>query len=73
METVTSDPDLAQEVRGYLTHETTYDKACKGKRVEFVFTFRLEGTPEYTPLVWVKFQPPNRFVIVSRPQKAIAN
>jgi hypothetical protein len=68
IETVAKDPDLAEEVRDFLTHETTYQPACSTKKLEVIFTFRLEGKPEATPPVFVRFQYPNHFVIITRPR-----
>ena len=73
VDTSGSDPDLADVVRGYLSKAATYSTGCQGKQVHLVFTFRLEGAPELTPPVFFAFRPPNHFVIISRPQKAIAN
>jgi hypothetical protein len=70
---VATDPNLAEEVRLYLTNETKYSNLCQGKKIEVKFTFQLEGEPEWAPPVWVRFRPPNHFVIVSRPQKPIVN
>jgi hypothetical protein len=67
------DSDLANEVRIYLTHATTYLKGCAGKTVNLKFTFELKGDPELYPHVFVKFRPPNHFIIISRPQKPIIN
>ena len=68
-----TDQDLAEEVRAYLTRETTYSEACEGKLVELLFTFRLEGEAEWDPPVFVRFQPPNHFIIISRPKKPNIN
>jgi hypothetical protein len=38
-----ADPDLAAEVRVFLTGSTKYAENCAGKKVEMRFTFRLEG------------------------------
>jgi hypothetical protein len=73
IETVAADPNLAEEVLNYLTYATTYDEACVGKKVEILFTFRLEGEAEWTPPVKVRFQPPNHFVIRSRPRRPNIN
>ena len=61
-------PDLGDEVQAYL-RSSKYSEQCAGRKVEIKFTFLLEGEPEATPPVFVRFQPPNRFVIVSRPRK----
>ena len=68
MNTGKADENLAEEVRNFLSKSTTYDPACQGKTVELIFTFRLEGEPEPNPPVWVRFQAPNRLVIISRPR-----
>jgi hypothetical protein len=68
VETKSADADLALEVRRFLTHQATFNPVCHGKSIEMTFTFRLEGAPEAIPPVWVRFQPPNHFVIVSRPR-----
>jgi len=65
----TSDANLAEEVRGYLSSETKYSEGCEGKTVELLFTFRLEGEAEWTPPVFFEFRPPNHFIIKSRPRK----
>lgn len=62
-----ADENLAQEVRDFLSR-AAYDAACQGKTVELVFTFKLEGKAEASPPVWVRFQAPNHFVIISRPR-----
>jgi hypothetical protein len=38
------------------------------KELKLVFTFRLEGEPAPYPLASI-FEPPNHFVIVSKPKK----
>lgn len=63
-----SDANLGEEVRNFLTRETAYSQKCFGKRVVLFFTFRLEGNPEPNPPVFVRFEPPNRFMIISRLQ-----
>ena len=70
---ITSEPDIGQEVRTYLVERSTYVEACVGRKVELLFTFRLEGKPEWHPPVWVRFRPPNQFIIISRPEKPIIN
>ena len=70
---VSSDPDLAQEVRNYLGSSTTYKEACEGKQIELLFTFKLEGESELDPPVWIRSRPPNHFLIVSRPRKPNIN
>ena len=64
-----ADADLSAEVRDFLTLETVYSEACEGKQVQIIFTFTLTDTPEGNPPVWVRFQPPNHFFIISRPKK----
>lgn len=66
------DPDLGDEVRAYM-RSSKYSEECAGRKVEVKFTFLLEGGPELTPPVFVRFRPPNHFVIVSRPRRAIVN
>jgi hypothetical protein len=64
-----ADDNLAEEVRGTLTDGTLYVESCAGQEVELVFVFRLEGKPADTPFTTFRFQPPNRFVIISEPKK----
>jgi hypothetical protein len=73
IETNGANPDLAEEVRNFLSEATTYKEGCANKRVELIFTFQLEGDPEWTPQVFVRFAPPNHFTIVSRPKKPNVN
>jgi hypothetical protein len=73
IDTDTADPNLAEEVRIFLSEATTYNEGCADKQVELVFTFRLEGDAEWTPPVFVKFAPPNHFIIISRPKKPNLN
>ena len=73
IDTGTADRNLAEEVRTYLTTAATYSETCEGKKVEITFTFKLEGEPEFTPPVFVRFRPPNHFIIISRPRKPIVN
>jgi len=73
VDTGDADPNLAEEVRIFLKGATTFAEACTEQKVEVFFTFRLEGEPEWTPPVWVKFQPPNHFIIISRPKKPNLN
>jgi hypothetical protein len=73
IDAIASDSNLAEEVRAYLLHETTYSEACAGKVIDFKFTFELKGEPEWDPPVFVKFRPPNHFIIVSRPRKPNIN
>ena len=68
-----ADNNLADEVRAYLTNSTKYAASCAQKQIEIKFTYRLEGAPEYNPLVFVQFRPPNHFVITSRPLKPQVN
>lgn len=63
-----ADADIRQEVRDFLSTEATFMPACGGRTVELVFTFQLEGKPEATPPVFVRFRAPNHFVIISRPR-----
>ena len=63
------DEDLADEVRAYLKNATTYNPGCGGKQVNLLFTFELSGEPQHDPPVWVRFLPPNRFIIMSRPHR----
>jgi hypothetical protein len=65
--TPNSDENLAEEVRDKLTDTTSYLESCQGKIVELLFTFRLEGKPVGNPATTVRFQPPNRFIIISEP------
>jgi hypothetical protein len=66
--TPNAEENLAEEVRDTLTDGTSYFDSCKGKHVELFFTFRLEGKPTGKPLTTFRFQPPNRFIIISEPQ-----
>jgi hypothetical protein len=66
--TLNAEENLAEEVRDTLTDGTSYLESCKGKHVELFFTFRLEGKPTGKPLTTTRFQPPNRFIIISEPQ-----
>lgn len=70
IETAPSNPDLADEVRAYL-RSSTYSDDCVGRQVEIKFTFLLEGEPEASPPVFVRFRPPNHFLIVSRPRRTM--
>jgi len=67
------DTNLAEEVQVFLSRHTTYASNCAGKKVELMFTFRLEGEAEINPPVWVRFRPPNHFIIVSRPRLPIVH
>ena len=73
IDTITSDSNLGEEVRFYLSHGTTYSPDCEGKTIDLKFTFELEGEPEWDPPVFVKFRPPNHFIITSRPRKPNIN
>jgi len=73
IDTVTPDSNLADEVRFYLSHGTTYLEGCAGKLIELKFTFELAGEAEWDPPVFVSFRPPNHFVITSRPRKPNIN
>ncbi|HEV1287229.1 MAG TPA: hypothetical protein VNU44_18055 [Bryobacteraceae bacterium] len=68
-----AESNLAEEVRIILDGATSYEEGCAGKQVELIFTFRLQGDPEWTPPVFVRFAPPNRFIIISRPKKPNLN
>ena len=69
IDAVASNSDLADEVRFYLSNGTTYSEGCDGKVIDLQFTFELTGEPEWDPPVFVKFRPPNHFIIMSRPRK----
>jgi hypothetical protein len=73
VDAITPDTNLAEEVRGYLIRHAEFDGTCAGKRVELIFTFKQDGEPEYTPPVWVKFRPPNHFIIITRPKEPEIN
>jgi hypothetical protein len=73
VETISPDPDIAEEVTKYLTKATTYSATCSGKLVQVIFTFTLEGEPEFDPPVWIRFRPPNHFLIFSTPRKPNVN
>jgi hypothetical protein len=64
-----ADDNLAEEVRDTLTDGTSYVQSCKGLEFEIVFTFRLEGEATPRPLVWIKFESPNHFTIISEPKQ----
>jgi hypothetical protein len=64
-----ADANLAAEVREALTEETRYLDSCRGKELELVFTFRLEGEAREYPETRVEFQTPNQFIITSQPKK----
>jgi len=63
-----TDSNLVEAVEPILRNRTTYSESCAGKEFELLFTFRLEGKPEANPPETVRFQPPNHFIITSRPK-----
>ena len=67
--TPSADENLASEVRNVLMDETSYQTSCRGKSVELLFTFRIEGEPATYPFMTYHFEPPNHFTIVSEPKK----
>lgn len=73
VDTKADDENLASEVRGYLMRETTYSASCAGQTVTVKFTYVLEGPEQLDPPVFVRFRPPNHFIITSRPQKPIVD
>jgi hypothetical protein len=64
-----ADANLAEEVRDSLSDGTSYLPSCAGKNLTIVFTFKLEGEPVDNPYTSIHFEPPNHFVIISRPKK----
>ncbi len=68
VDTSGTEPDLREEVRIFLTEETTYRYDCSGKAIYLEFVFQLQGQIEQCPMVKVKFSPPNRFTISSAPR-----
>lgn len=67
VETRSDSPHLAEEVRSFLQNATKFKKGCELKKVRLRFTFQMEGEPEWQPIIFVKFRPPNHFIIVSSP------
>jgi len=62
------DPNLADEVRGWLEHTGRFRPPCAGREVTLLFTFRLEGEATHYPFAIVRFRPPNHFIIISQPR-----
>ncbi len=67
VETRSESPHLAEEVRSFLQNATKFKKGCESQKVRLRFTFQMQGEPEWQPIVFVKFRPPNHFIIVSSP------
>ena len=63
---------LANEVEYLLRKATKYSSDCAGAKLEFTFVYEVEGDPRDSVSGRVVFQPPNRFVIISRPFIPIA-
>jgi hypothetical protein len=63
---------LANEIEFLLRVKTKYLRECSGESVDFLFAYTLEGEP-CDFLQWrVIYRPPNRYTIVSRPLKPMA-
>jgi hypothetical protein len=60
---------LANEVEFLLKHHTKYATQCRGRVVEFTFTYVVEGEPMDTLWWTVVFRQPNHYTVVSRPVK----
>lgn len=61
------DPNLADEVRGWVKHTGRFRPSCVGRQVTLLFTFRLEGEATHHTFAIVRFRPPNHFIIISQP------
>lgn len=64
---------LRNEVEFYLKYRTRYSTTCKGQQVSLYFTYAIEGELAEELSSTVHFLPPNRFVIVSRPVRPVAD
>ena len=62
------DPNLADEVRGWVEHTGRFRPSCVGREVTLLFTFRLQGEATHYPFAIVRFRPPNHFIIISQPR-----
>ena len=62
------DENLISEAEGFLKAAGKFLPSCKGQRLRMTFTFRLEGEPRPYPFSFVKFRPPNHFIITSQPK-----
>lgn len=49
-----------------------FDSRCNGKKVQFSFSFKVEGKPVYGPAAAdVCFRPPNEFIISAPPSELV--
>jgi hypothetical protein len=62
---------LRTEVEFYLRYHTVYSPSCRGQRVNFSFTYAIEGPLADELSTTLHFLPPNRFLVVSRPVRPI--
>jgi hypothetical protein len=66
-------PTLAREIRADVT-DSTFTARCSGSTFRLHFEFRLEGAEWYGSFQsTITFFPPNRFVIVTTPPKAMVD
>jgi hypothetical protein len=64
----TKGPDqrLIKEVTSFLEAGAKFSPSCEGKRVQMLFTFRMEGEPTHYPFTRFTFRPPNHFIVTSQ-------
>lgn len=61
------DDILERAVRLYLGQKAKFLATCLGETVELKFTLEVKGEAVYNPPLFVRFRPPNHFVLVTRP------
>jgi hypothetical protein len=63
------DPNLILEAEAFLKRAgSKFVPSCRGQRVHMLFTFRLEGEARFDPFSFVRFRPPNHFIVTSQPR-----
>src|SRR5260370_37451074 len=60
---------LLDAMKQYLVDETRYSPSCQGRTVSLVISYSEEGPPSDDPNYFVRFHPPDHFLLVSRPAK----
>lgn len=62
--------DHREEIEYYL-RMSTFNPSCAGRRVQILFSFRIEGPEMAHHVSWIEFKPPNHFVIYTNPVRAV--
>jgi hypothetical protein len=65
------DPKLEDEVRAFL-EDSLFTPECKVRRLRLLFTYILKGSAvDSPPIPAISFEPPNRFIVATRPLTSI--